>query len=289
MPSAVIGSLIVTSQQVYIYLGIPILILGLIGDCLNTIVFLSLKTFRQSSCAFYLTIMSVVNIGQLITGLLSRIMISGFNIDWTQTSLFYCKIRTYIFQTTSLVSLACICLATIDQYFATCTRPRWQQWSNIKTACRILTIIIFLLIIEQTPCLIYYDHMPSSTLGSMICTIENSFVIQFNVYINYLLLGSIIPYIITFSFGIMAYRNVQQLAHRTIPLVRRELDKQLTVIVLVQVIYNFFSLLPNFIVYLIGAYGNIQDPVIEARVNLAYCLTLCLYYSYFGVSFNLLD
>jgi hypothetical protein len=289
MPSAVIGSLIVTSQQVYIYLGIPILILGLIGDCLNIIVFLSLKIFRQSSCAFYLTIMSIVNIGQLITGLLSRIMISGFDIDWTETSLFYCKSRTYFFQTTSLVSLACICLATIDQYFATCTRPRWQQWSNIKTACRVLAIIIFLLLIEQTPCLIYSDHIPSLTPGSIICTITNSIVIQYNVYVNYLILGSIIPYVITFSFGIMAYRNVQQLAHRTIPLVRRELDKQLTVMVLVQVIYNFFSLLPNFIVYIIDAYGNIQDPVIQARLNLAYCLTLCLYYSYFGVSFNLLD
>jgi hypothetical protein len=36
-------------------------------------------------------------IGQLITGLLTRIMISGFGINWTQFLLFYCKFRTYIF------------------------------------------------------------------------------------------------------------------------------------------------------------------------------------------------
>ncbi|UJR38063.1 hypothetical protein I4U23_030744 [Adineta vaga] len=58
-----------------ICLGIPFLIAGLLGACLNIIVFLSLKTFRQSSCAFFLTIMSFVNIGQLLTGLLSRILI----------------------------------------------------------------------------------------------------------------------------------------------------------------------------------------------------------------------
>ena len=75
------------------------LIAGVIGGFFNIIVFLSLQTFRQSSCAFYLTIMSIVNIGQLFTGLLSRIMISGFDIDWTVTSLFYCKFRYYCFQT----------------------------------------------------------------------------------------------------------------------------------------------------------------------------------------------
>jgi hypothetical protein len=68
----------------------------------------------------------MVNIGQLITGLLTRIMISGFDIDWIQFSLFYCKFRTYFFQVTSLTSLTCLCLATIDQYLATCTRPHWQ-------------------------------------------------------------------------------------------------------------------------------------------------------------------
>ena len=67
--------------------------------------------------------MSIVNIGQLITGLLSRIMISGFRVDWTQISLFYCKIRAYCFQVISLISLACICLAAIGQYLATSALP----------------------------------------------------------------------------------------------------------------------------------------------------------------------
>ena len=33
-----------------------------------------LKIDRENSCAFYLTIMSIVNVGQLLTGLFSRIM-----------------------------------------------------------------------------------------------------------------------------------------------------------------------------------------------------------------------
>ena len=69
------------ARQVAIYAGIPTLIGGLFGEVMNIIVFLSLKTFRENSCAFYLTVMSFVNIGQLITSLLFQIMIRGFNID----------------------------------------------------------------------------------------------------------------------------------------------------------------------------------------------------------------
>ena len=74
------------------------LIAGVVGGFLNIIVFLSLQTFRQSSCAFYLTIMSVFNIGQIVFRFTTRIMICGFGIDWTQTSLFYCKFRYFCFQ-----------------------------------------------------------------------------------------------------------------------------------------------------------------------------------------------
>jgi hypothetical protein len=55
---------------------------------------------------------------------------------------------------------------------------------------------------------------------------QKSKFVQFNAYFNYLILGNIMPSSITFSFGLMAYQ--------TVAFVRRELDKQLTVMVLVQ-------------------------------------------------------
>lgn len=117
-------TIIFIAKQAAIFLGIPILIGGVLGNLLNAIVFLSLKTFRQNSCAFYLTIMSITNIGQLYFGFFSRIMISGFAIDWTQSSEVFCKLRIYIIQICALTSLVCYCMATIDQYFATSSHPR---------------------------------------------------------------------------------------------------------------------------------------------------------------------
>ncbi|CAF3370973.1 unnamed protein product [Rotaria socialis] len=67
-------------------MSIPIL---LFGGIFNLIVFLSLKTFRKKSCSLYLMIMPWFNIGQLLTGNLSRMINAGYNIDWTHNSLFY--------------------------------------------------------------------------------------------------------------------------------------------------------------------------------------------------------
>jgi len=144
--SSAISAILYNLQQTNIYLGISILVAGLIGNALCVIVFMSLRTFRNNPCSFYLTCGTFVNIGQLLTGFLTRIMLSGFALD--------------------LTSLSCICLATIDQFVATSTRTSWQQMSNLKLAHRlvIVTSIIWSLHgipyaitsdIENGSCIIY--------------------------------------------------------------------------------------------------------------------------------------
>lgn len=286
MSAAFISSLLEDNQQIIIFVGIPIFFVGLFGGIFNIIVFLSLKTFRQSSCAFYLTILSVVNIFQLISTLLIRIMIKGFQIDFTERSSFYCKLRTFAFQVTTMISFTCICLATMDQYFATCSRVQWQRWSHIKIAHRLVIFAALIVILEQSPFLFFYGHVRVATKNRVICIAVSESFIKFNTYVNQIILANILPYLITFSFGIMAYRNVQEIAYRSVPLVRRELDKQLTVMVPKQVIYAFVSLFPSTIVYVIIAYGNVQDLATLAHLRVIYALMTCFYYSYFAVTIS---
>ena len=285
MSTAIISSLSFVGQQITIYVGILTLIAGVVGGCLIIVVFVSLRTFRESSCAFYLTIMSIVNIGQLLTGLLSRIMTAGFNIDWSITSLFYCKFRYFCFQVCALTSMTCICLATIDQYLATCSRPRWQQWCNIKLARRLSAIFILIWIVQDVPFLIYFNHVVSTTAGNITCISTNNIFQQYFTYGIILTLGRLLPVCITFLFGLLAYHNVQQLAHRTLPLVRRELDKQLTVMVLMLVVFAFFTFMPFAIVYILLAIPQVtQGPLVIAQLQLASNLTTCLVYINFAVS-----
>ena len=282
--SAVASSLSNASQQVILYLGQPIFIFGIIGGILNLIVFLSLKTFRQSSCAFYLIIMSCVNICQLLTGFLSRILMSGFNIDWTQTSIFYCKLKWFLFQTFILMSYACICFATIDQYIATSSNHRWQQWNNIKLAyCLCITSFIFA-ILHGIPSIIYFNHTILPETNESICTITNTVFQNYRIYGFNVFLAGALPVFITLLFGSLAYRNIQQSAYRTVPLVRRELDKQLTSMVLVQIIYIFIAIVPYTIVMILTTtLDSPNNPVATAELQLAEYSGVCIYYSYFAV------
>ena len=78
--------------------------------------------------------------------------------------------------------MTCLCLATIDQYFATCSRPRWQQWSNIKLAHRLSNIIVIIWILHGIPYLIFYNHIILSNTDNVICTSTNNIFQQYHTY-----------------------------------------------------------------------------------------------------------
>lgn len=285
MPSSIITDLSYFNTQINIYLGIFILIAGTIGNLLNLLVFLSLQTFRQSSCAFYLLIMSIANIGQLYTGALSRTMISGYSIDWTTTSLFYCKFRLLFLQFSSLVSYSCLCLATIDQFFATSSRVRWQQWCNLKLAQRLTAAITFIWMLHTIPYAILFQQVTSSTTNKTSCVASDTVFARYRAYFVGLFLTGFIPVMVTVVFGLLAFHNVHQLAYRTVPLVRRELDKQLTTMVLVQVLVNVLTDVPFVICNALTINPGItDDPVVWAKLQFALGVTLSVFYSYYAVS-----
>lgn len=271
-------------EQITIYIGFILIIFGVIGGIFNIIIFLSLKTFRQSPSVFYLTIMSFVNLGQLLFGLFSRVMIFGFGIDWNSLSIYFCKIRLTLFLLCALISYTCLCLAIFDQYLSTSIRPYWQQMSHIKNAFRLTLFFTFLWILHLIPYPIYLQHIISSTTGKITCTsINPSMAIYRNYYIGLLLTGYI-PDLITIIFGILSYKNIQQIAYRTIPLVRRELDKQLTIMVFAQVIINLITNIPFVTVIAITyATTNIKDPFILEIIQFIYNLTIIIFYIYFSV------
>ena len=285
MASSSISSLIFASKQVTIYLDIPIFIIGLIGNILNVLVFLSLRTFRESSCAFYLTVMSIANIAQLVIGVLNRIMVSGFSIDAASSSAFYCKFSWYCGILCALISLTCMCLATIDQFLVTCSNVRWQQWSNIKVAHRVTVVFIFIWILHGIPYAIYGDLAIYPVTRQLACTLTNGIMSQYHTYSFSIILACMIPLCVTITFGSLAYHNVQQLAHRTVPLVRREVEKQLSVMVFAHIIYNVIATVPYLTITLIMLNGELlRDPLISAQLNFAFTLASCLYFLNFSVS-----
>ena len=241
MASSSSAMLLTTALSFITYMGIVNVVAGILGNLLNIIVFLSLKTFRQSSCAFYLTLMSFANIGHLILGQLSRVMITGYGIDFTATSLFYCKFRAFIVQVCPFMSFTCLCFATIDQFLATCNHVYWHRWSNIKIARPLSLISVVFWIIYDIPYFVFYDQVLQQSTGKITCGITDANFRQYHTYMNNIILSGGLPLVITVLFGSLAYRNVRQISYRTVPLVRRELDKQLTNMVLIQIVFSLLS------------------------------------------------
>ncbi|UJR19671.1 hypothetical protein I4U23_022806 [Adineta vaga] len=230
--------------------------------------------------------MSMSNLGILISGQLTRILISGYSIDWTQTSLFYCKFRICSVQIFSNVSLICLSLATLDQYFSTSSRPRWQQWSNIKVAHRLTIIVILLALVFNIPYAIYYTHMVLPTTGQITCTNTDYIFQQYMIFVSAITLTRILPISLIILFGMLAYKNIQQLAYRTISLVRRELDKQITIIVLVQSIITFLTITPYIIVYCLLLIFDTKDyPTVSDNLRHVNSITFSIYYLYFASPF----
>ncbi|CAF1584877.1 unnamed protein product [Adineta ricciae] len=286
MSNPLISSLTLVVSQIYVYMGTIITIAGVVGGIINVIIFLSLQIYRENSSAFYLTVVSVVNIGQLLTGLLSRVLINAVGVDWTETSLFYCKFRNYLFQACAIISPMCLCLATVDQFLSTSTCPQWQRWSRPKIACGLSVMMIVIWCIYGIPYLLHYNLVLKSTGDKFSCVITDTI---FNKYYNDFhvpILMCAIPLIITLIFGCLAYRNVKHHTHRAVPLVRRRHEKQLTVMVLVQTVFNFFATTPCFIVLTFASHTTLtQDPLIAVEVRLAIAITTCFYYLYYAIPF----
>jgi hypothetical protein len=178
-------------------------------------------------------------------------------------------------------------LATIDQYLATCSHQQWQKWSNIKLAHCFCGISLVIWLIHGIPFLIYFDTIESSTPSKLMCAIKNEIFSKYFLYCYTAVLTGYLPIFVTILFGLLSYYNVKQLSSRRIPIVRRELDKQLTIMVLVLDIFNIIALMPYPIILVITAVSNItRDSFIDAQITFYSELTSYFYYLYFAVSID---
>ena len=109
---------------------------------------------------------------------------------------------------------------------------------------------------------------------------------RYHTYGYLVTLAGALPLIVTTFFGVLAYNNLQDIAYRTIPIVRRELDKQLTSMVLNQLVHNFIFTLPyTILTFLTSFLSYIKDAIIVASFDFANVIVILLYYLSFAVSF----
>jgi len=269
-------SLLYIGEQITIYGGLFILIIGVVGNGINVLVFSTVGNYRRTPCTFYFLIASIFNIAYITIDLPSRIVTVGYGIDLTQTSTSWCKIREFCIVTPPLITLTCSCLATIDQYFATSQSAYLRRFSNIKWAHRITIIVIIIWCLHGIPILVFYNISPSTTA----CVNTNSsYAIYGPIYLLGLICG--IPVVVMVLFGYLAYRNI----HLTRVLAEQQADRQLTRMILIQVLLLVICIVPYSIN---NAYELITSGVSKGTNRLIielFILTIfsLVAYFYFGV------
>jgi hypothetical protein len=269
-------SLLYIGQQITIYCGLFLLLIGVVGNGINVLVFSTVRTYRTIPCTFYFLIASIYNIAYITIDLSSRIIGVGYGIDLTRTSICWCKIREFCLVTLSFISLNCSCLATIDQFFATSQNASLRRFSNIKWAHYIVIIIMIIWYLHGIPILVYYNISPIT----MTCVNTNAIYTIYGL-IYLLVIVCSIPVLVMVIFGYLTYRNI----HLTRALAKQHADRQLVRMILIQVVLVVISITPYgiFNAYALitsGVNKNINRLIIE---SFALRIVSLISYFYFAV------
>jgi hypothetical protein len=133
--------------------------------------------------------------------------------------------------------------------------------------------------------LIFFEIKP--TAG---CTIYNVAFSRFYSFFHYITVNGIIPICTSSIFSLLAYRNVRRIVQLRMPVTRRKLDKQLTAMVLINVVILFITILPSIIfrIYILNITVDPNDSIRIAINQLISNVAYALFYINPSVS-NLLD
>jgi hypothetical protein len=259
-------------QQLTVYGGLCLLLIGILGNGINIFIFSSIRTYRTTPCTFYFLIASIFNIVYITINLISRIVSVGFGIDLTRTSISWCKARNFFLLTLSLITLTCSCLATIDQFLAASRNVHLRHFSRIKLAHQIVFVMIIVWCLHEIPPLLFYHISPITNT----CVNSNA---AFAIYIPIYLLALVcaIPVSVMVVFGCLTYRNI----HQTRALAEQHADRQLASMTLIQVVFVVIFITPYGIN---NAYSLITSNIVKDTNRLieeSFALTVLSLITYF--------
>ncbi|CAF1229433.1 unnamed protein product [Adineta steineri] len=267
------------------YSSITLFVVGTIGNLLNILVFISLKLFRNNQCAFYFTVESISNIFLITNSLAIYLLASMGNYDVAILSILWCKLRSILFVSCTVITLYTICFSAIDQYLSTSHLFFLRQLSTIKLARCLTIIIVIISLLHTIPFVILLD------IQQGVCTVFHPQMVNYISYIYYPVLIGFLPMTITLIFSLLAYQNVRRIVRRQIPVVRRRLDQQLTAMVLIRIIIFLILTLPftclQMYTYLTKitpssnsyafAIENLVSSIVTTLLNLNYAISFYMF------------
>ena len=231
------------SHRLMTYAGLLMFAFGLIGNLFNIGVFTrwTRSPDRRSNSPLYLLVASVANLFLIVYPLTTRILFDGYQYPVTLANVFLlCQLRFFVLHSAGQISLACLCLATIDRYLISSPEARLRRLSPTRKATVwISSLLVALICAHSLPVLIYYT---TSTAGQ--CLIASTRYLVYYRYAHQIFLHGLIPVFVFSLFGLLTYQQLKRLprpkAHRG----NLHVDKQLSRMLLLMSLTVVLSSIP---------------------------------------------
>lgn len=207
MSNSLVNILPAITSALSIYLPLIFIIFGIIGFIGNLFTYTQ-RALRSNTCCIYSLVGSIVDVLNLLFGLLPNGLTAAFGIvlPWTQTTPL-CKFSVFLIVFLPHLSANCLLFAIIDRYAATCAlQSRLRRMVQLK----LTPIIIILAILISFLCTMY-NLFYFESFSSSFC-ISNDPLTPSILYIIFVGLSQPIVMLV---FVLLTQRNVHQ-SHRRI-------------------------------------------------------------------------
>ncbi|CAF1049066.1 unnamed protein product [Adineta steineri] len=209
--------------------------IGIPSAFFNTIIFVGIKTFRQSPSVYYV-------IGQSLSDLIVLLILLIENISSisVSTSSMTCKLMLFFSQLTVPCAMSFLCLSAFDRWACTSRSARIRQLSSNNVARRLFPIPFLFWSLIDIPYLIFCDLIPPT----FDCYFTNDVFGEIAIYFLAPIFSVLLPLFVLITFSILTYRNIHH------HLIRNHLsmwEQQMTRMIIIQTLLSIFCTLPQFI------------------------------------------
>jgi len=181
-------------------------IVGHIGALCICIVF-SQPAFRKSPCTIYFIASSISQILLFNFAVFIRMIQYGYDVPVNSLSVWFCRIRYYMFYVSAANARYNIIFAGIDRFLCSYQNTRLRKWSSPKIAFPVIIINAIIWILFYIQVMVYFG-----VVSGKCRTTNETFRRYFNVYVT--IENGFFPIAPMLIFGLLTIRNIQMSRHR---------------------------------------------------------------------------
>ncbi|CAF1376793.1 unnamed protein product [Adineta steineri] len=235
MSSEILG-LQLASRMIFSCAILILITSGTVGNLLNIFVFIRIKVLRQMPNSVFLLTSFVASLVQLWTTRFSNLFLNLTGVDLLMQSRFDCEIRWLFGRMGSTITMACICLVSINRFLMTSNNVRYRQVFTMRCACVTVIVMVLIFCIPFISDIVYYWAPSCTSPGAPY------WYRQYTIYFNQVF-SNFVPGPVLVLFGILTWRNL-----RGVRLIQRNrLEEQVNRMILAELVMVCITAIPSII------------------------------------------